>query len=200
MDSGRTTFRRVVLVISENRARAFVRVGRYFGASWDVRYARSADELEQVRQFAPWLELAVVHVIDRVHSVKADVDRFRRIVPKCRVVVAAERCTAATVNGALRARAECVVLVNADTDMHWFASSGADEAAMRMTFLRATSSRYGLTPRQCEVLALGLRAHTYAQMSAVLGVSHNTVKTHVQGLLRRCDAPSLSAVVERCRL
>ena len=47
-----------------------------------------------------------------------------------------------------------------------------------------------LTARERDVLALVLADQTNAEMAAELGVSPNTVKTHVQRLLAKFEASS----------
>lgn len=54
-----------------------------------------------------------------------------------------------------------------------------------------------LTPREIEVLLHISRGLSYAQVSAVLGVSPNTVTSHVKNAYRKLDVHTAAAAVMR---
>jgi LuxR family transcriptional regulator, maltose regulon positive regulatory protein len=54
-----------------------------------------------------------------------------------------------------------------------------------------------LTGREVEVLRLIARGCTYAQVAAALGISANTVGTHIKNAYRKLDVHSAAAAVMR---
>ena len=68
-------------------------------------------------------------------------------------------------------------------------------------FLLAASitSRAGLSERQRDILFLTLRGVARPHLATELGVSENTIKTHVRRLLSKCEASSLEALRFRLR-
>jgi LuxR family maltose regulon positive regulatory protein len=54
-----------------------------------------------------------------------------------------------------------------------------------------------LTGREAEVLRLLARGHSYARIAACLGMSANTVATHVKNAYRKLDVHNAAAAVMR---
>jgi LuxR family maltose regulon positive regulatory protein len=54
-----------------------------------------------------------------------------------------------------------------------------------------------LTGREAEVLRLLARGHSYARIAACLGMSANTVATHVKSAYRKLDVHNAAAAVMR---
>lgn len=68
---------------------------------------------------------------------------------------------------------------------------GANRLTRMVTKLAQTS---GLTTRQTEILMLALQGCSRDNLAETMGVSINTVKTHVRHILKRCQADSLDDV------
>jgi len=66
--------------------------------------------------------------------------------------------------------------------------------------LSAYAIERGLTIREVEILALAVRSAGHKEIADVLGVSSNTLKTQVRGLLDRCDAASLGDLAWRLQV
>ena len=60
---------------------------------------------------------------------------------------------------------------------------------------RAAATRWGLTRRQTEVLALVAAGHTNARVAAELGIAPGTVELHVTAVLARAGVPSRAALI-----
>ena len=72
------------------------------------------------------------------------------------------------------------------------------DAGMRLPELVARAiGRYGLTPRQGEVLALLAEGCTYETMSVRLGCAVRTVETHVSAVLHKLDVASRAEAIAR---
>jgi len=54
-----------------------------------------------------------------------------------------------------------------------------------------------LTPREIQVLHHLSRGLSYSQVGSVLGVSHNTVTSHVKNAYRKLDVHTAAAAVMR---
>lgn len=63
----------------------------------------------------------------------------------------------------------------------------------------AAAASLGLTPREIEVLGLLAAGQANKEIARALGVSPNTVKTHLARLYAKLDAPSRTAVLARAR-
>ena len=66
----------------------------------------------------------------------------------------------------------------------------ANEAAIRSL---------GLTPRECEILARLASGESVKEMARALGISPNTVKTHLARLYEKLEAPKRIQAVEKAR-
>jgi len=56
---------------------------------------------------------------------------------------------------------------------------------------------FGLTPRECEVLALMQHGHTNRQIADQLFITERTAKKHIANISRKLDAPNRTAAVAR---
>jgi DNA-binding CsgD family transcriptional regulator len=54
-----------------------------------------------------------------------------------------------------------------------------------------------LTGRECDVLRLLARGHTYSQIGKRLGISLHTVTSHIKNTYRKLDVHSAAAAVMR---
>ncbi len=61
----------------------------------------------------------------------------------------------------------------------------------------AAPARAGVTAREAEVLRLLARGYTYAGAGEQLGVTTNTVATHIKNVYRKLDVHSAGAAVMR---
>ena len=59
------------------------------------------------------------------------------------------------------------------------------------------AQRYGLTPREAEVLGLALRGLTVTQMAEALVVSKSTVKFHITNILKKVGAESREQMLDK---
>ena len=66
-----------------------------------------------------------------------------------------------------------------------FARNAVDEAA----------AEYGLTPRERDVLALLLQGRDGMAIHRLLGISYNTVKTHLKHIYGKCGVASRQQLV-----
>jgi DNA-binding CsgD family transcriptional regulator len=63
----------------------------------------------------------------------------------------------------------------------------------------AAIAALGITPREVEVLALLAAGQSNKEIARVLGVSPNTVKTHLARLFAKLDAKTRTAAIARAR-
>lgn len=73
--------------------------------------------------------------------------------------------------------------------------------APRSTFVRneAAIRSLGLTPRECEILALLASGRSNKEIARQLGISPNTIKTHVARLYEKLAVGRRMAAVEKAR-
>ena len=57
----------------------------------------------------------------------------------------------------------------------------------------------GLTARECEILALLASGQSNKEMARALGISPNTIKTHLARLFEKLEVPSRMRAVEKAR-
>ena len=63
----------------------------------------------------------------------------------------------------------------------------------------ALSRRSALTPRECQVLDLLASGRTNDELAKTLGVSPNTVKTHLASLFAKLDVDRRVKAIEKAR-
>ena len=80
---------------------------------------------------------------------------------------------------------------------------GNEDAALepqpgtRESAVSQTASAYGLTERESEVLALLAAGHGRARVAQALGISENTLGTHIQQLYRKLDVHSRQELLDK---
>jgi len=57
----------------------------------------------------------------------------------------------------------------------------------------------GLSPRECEILAMLASGQSNKELARTLGISPNTVKTHVASLFEKLDAANRIQAIEKAR-
>ena len=57
----------------------------------------------------------------------------------------------------------------------------------------------GLTPRECEILALLASGRSNKELARALGISPNTVKTHIARLFEKLDVQKRVQAIEKAR-
>jgi DNA-binding CsgD family transcriptional regulator len=57
----------------------------------------------------------------------------------------------------------------------------------------------GLTPRECEILGRLASGESLKEIARALGISPNTVKTHVAKVYEKLEAPKRIQAVEKAR-
>ena len=57
----------------------------------------------------------------------------------------------------------------------------------------------GLTPRECEILELLASGRSNKELARTLGISPNTVKTHVARLYEKLEVPNRIGAIEKAR-
>lgn len=57
----------------------------------------------------------------------------------------------------------------------------------------------GLTPRECEILELLASGQSNKELARALGISPNTVKTHLARLYEKLDVPNRIGAIEKAR-
>lgn len=63
----------------------------------------------------------------------------------------------------------------------------------------AAVASLGLSPRECEILALLASGQSNKELARALGISPNTVKTHVARVLEKLDVPNRVQAIEKAR-
>lgn len=61
----------------------------------------------------------------------------------------------------------------------------------------ALARTYGLTPRESDIIVHLVRGHSYAYIAGALGVSENTVRTHVRNMYRKVGVNSREELLAR---
>ena len=64
----------------------------------------------------------------------------------------------------------------------------------------AAIASLGLSPRECEILAALASGQSNKEMARALGISPNTVKTHVARVFEKLEVPNRMRAVEKARL
>ena len=80
--------------------------------------------------------------------------------------------------------------------MRLFAALGAFIFVERFVPLVNTYERWGLTPRETDVLALVASARSVPRMATELYVSENTVKAHMKSIYAKADAHSKQELLD----
>lgn len=57
----------------------------------------------------------------------------------------------------------------------------------------------GLSPRECEILALLASGESNKQLARTLGISPNTVKTHIARVFEKLEVPNRVSAIEKAR-
>ena len=63
----------------------------------------------------------------------------------------------------------------------------------------AAIASLGLSPRECEILALLASGQSNKELARTLGISPNTVKTHVARVFEKLDVPNRVRAIEKAR-
>jgi DNA-binding CsgD family transcriptional regulator len=63
----------------------------------------------------------------------------------------------------------------------------------------AAIASLGLSPRECEILALLASGQSNKEMARALGISPNTIKTHVARVYEKLEVPNRMQAVEKGR-
>jgi DNA-binding CsgD family transcriptional regulator len=64
----------------------------------------------------------------------------------------------------------------------------------------AAIAALGLSPRECEILAQLAAGGSNKEMARALGISPNTVKTHIARVFEKLEVPNRMRAVEKARL
>lgn len=75
----------------------------------------------------------------------------------------------------------------------------AKKPAVRFERNTAAIATLGLTPRECQVLDLLASGKTNDELAKTLGVSANTVKTHLSSLFAKLDVDRRVKAIEKAR-
>lgn len=67
------------------------------------------------------------------------------------------------------------------------------------TYLARLGTEHELTNRQSEILALSVTGMRHKEIAKTLGITHNTLKRHVDSILKRTNAESMASLRERFR-
>ncbi len=63
----------------------------------------------------------------------------------------------------------------------------------------AAVASLGLSPRECEILALLASGQSNKELARTLGISPNTVKTHVARVFEKLEVPNRVQAIEKAR-
>jgi DNA-binding CsgD family transcriptional regulator len=63
----------------------------------------------------------------------------------------------------------------------------------------AAVASLGLSPRECEILALLASGRSNKELACALGISPNTVKTHVARIFEKLEVPNRVQAIEKAR-
>ena len=75
-------------------------------------------------------------------------------------------------------------------------SASAKPYASRLAIVDAYLADKGLTPHQRDVLLVSMSSLSRASAAAQLGISEQTLKSHIKVILRKCDALSLGSLAQ----
>lgn len=92
------------------------------------------------------------------------------------------------------------LLIRADNQLGSFAveTTGPSRPdTERSSAISETASAYGLTERESEVLALLAAGHGRARVAQALGISENTLGTHIQQLYRKLGVHSRQELLDK---
>jgi len=129
-------------------------------------------------------------IVETNHAGHALLGRDRARVTAALRDAVARRCSALAV--------ELIPLVDTDASSLWLAVIGVASADERIRVCVDTCrTRWGLTPRQTEVLALVARGLPNATIAAELACVERTIELHVTALFDRAGAESRAALVAR---
>jgi len=123
------------------------------------------------------------------------VDDIRRLDRELPIMVLTGQLTGDVINATNRMGASYVCKpANAENFQVFWQEVEAHEGH-RLATARTMGQQWGLTPRELETVVLAASGVPRGRLSDVMGVSENTVKRHVNGVLTKAGMRTLSEVV-----
>jgi DNA-binding NarL/FixJ family response regulator len=129
------------------------------------------------------------------------VDKTRRCFPRATVVVLTGHLHATLVNTAQRLGAEYLVKDDCAESLHFMASrlllETHPQGAEAEAFVARFRDEHALSPRQTQIVAVALRGLQNPEIAAELGISVNTLKRHINGILEKSGEANLASITRR---
>ena len=178
-----------LLVITKNRVRARLGLGRFF-ADWDLVCATGPEWIDPEAQ--PALVIIDGDSFARDTLAEELVPAARRAYPTSRAVLLTASYAPAIVNRAQLCCVELVVSVDAEDNFRRLADSPGwygDDIERRVVRLACD---YQLSARETEVVELALRGRARPEIARQLGISINSVKTLTRRVLRKARVSRLT--------
>ena len=166
------------------------------GVSIAGKTTSSRVALELVAELEPDLLVTGVQMPDGEIDGIALVRAARAIAPQLRAVVLSASADQAQVNAAFAAGARAYVIKTAHADDITSAVRQAFDHSIYLTAPRANAAvqpiqrvedRFGLTPRELEILELMAEGRSNAQLARMLWVTEQTVKFHLSNVYRKLE-------------
>ena len=122
---------------------------------------------------------------------------FRKRYPVEPAIVVTAICTPRHVNLAHRFQAGFVVKPFCTANIRRFARQLDDKRPRRL--LDDIAARFGLTPRECDILERAMAGIPRSRLADALGISENTIKSQVRSLLLKTGHRSIAEAVWELR-
>jgi DNA-binding NarL/FixJ family response regulator len=188
-----------ILVVEDDELFARV-LGRFFARYAHVRAAASVETARAAVVEEP-LPIAIVTDISLPDGSGLDLLEWaRKTLPTVPALVLTGHVNPELINRAQRLRAEYAVKPVDSQNLEAFAQHAlASAVASRpdRIAVQRWARQHHLTPRETQIAAIMVGGTSREDLPRVLGLSDNTVKTHVRRMLRKCKVRDLGDLTQR---
>jgi DNA-binding NarL/FixJ family response regulator len=173
---------------------------RFFTRYGAVRVARS---LEAARELFDEIDAPMAMVFDVSLPDGSGLDALehaRTHFPSAPAMMLTGHVDADLINRAQRLRAEYAVKPVDPRNLEAFAQHAVASYVVAKPGRRVVQRwalRHRLSPRETQIVAVTFSGTPREDLSRVLGLSENTVKTHVRRMLKKCKVRDLDALTQR---